>query len=151
MGPAPSVKAMSCTVCLRNIHAANNVPSLRSSIVSDRPKPSEVEAEGQRHVGDGDVHVVDAVDADTPPQVVALDESLDLVHLVHQLDQKPSGSRPHRRAQARWRSRAHAAWRSPLVEPFGEVQVLRSTIAEPDAAHAAAAARSTTLWWTNSS
>jgi hypothetical protein len=39
-GPAPPVNATSCTVCLRNIHAAYSVSS--SSIVSDRPKPSEV-------------------------------------------------------------------------------------------------------------
>ncbi len=39
-GPAPPVKATSCTVGLRNIHAAYRVFS--SSMVSDRPKPSAV-------------------------------------------------------------------------------------------------------------
>ena len=38
------------------------------------------------HVGDGDVDVVDAGDAGAAAQVVALDEPLDLGHLVDQLD-----------------------------------------------------------------
>ncbi len=38
-GPAPPVKATSCTVCLRYIQAAYSV--CPSSIVSDSPNPSE--------------------------------------------------------------------------------------------------------------
>ena len=63
-------------------------------------------------------------------QVVALDEPLDLVHLVHQLDREAERvDGPHRRTEAAGRSLGHALrGAAPLVEPpLGEVEVLRST------------------------
>ena len=68
----------------------------RAVVVLDRlaePEPERrVVLVGGRHVGGGDVDVVEAVDARAMAQVVALDERLDLVDLVHELDVKPSGS-----------------------------------------------------------
>ena len=128
-GDDPCVEAMSCTVCLRNIHVAYSVPS-SSSMVSDSPKPNDgVPLVERLHVVGDEVDVVEAVDAGAVAQVVALMVMTDPLDLVEVLDDEAErilarAPSARHRSVAPGRVAAHLA-ASIGVEHRGGIEIVR--------------------------